>query len=202
MEFIEIDPDLLAAAASGSQPAATGPAETADAASIDTWLATWTREDMAALVKAIALGKAQEAEREVRSGFAAWQKAQRPRLASTAPRRTVAHLYALAEVASGVRLQREAEDHAAEEAESRREREAALRQLLADADKHWAAADAQARRGSASGYEQAVRTLANLAEAYTLTSSRDAFDSALRRLLVRHATRAALLRRLGEAGLL
>jgi len=60
---------------------------------------------------------------------------------------------------------------------------------------------AQAQRGSASGYEQAVRALAELAEGYALTSSRKEFDRALRRLLVRHATRRGLMRRLTEAGL-
>ncbi|MEP6501790.1 MAG: hypothetical protein ABJD97_00540, partial [Betaproteobacteria bacterium] len=61
--------------------------------------------------------------------------------------------------------------------------------------------DALAQRGSASGYEQAVRALADLAEGYALTSDSKAFDRALRHLLVRHATRGALLRRLTEAGL-
>lgn len=72
---------------------------------------------------------------------------------------------------------------------------------MAEVDKRWAAIDALAARGSASGYEQAVRALTDLAEGYALTSSRKDFDRALRRLLVRHASRSALLRRLTEAGL-
>ena len=72
---------------------------------------------------------------------------------------------------------------------------------MADVDKRWAAIDALAQRGSASGYEQAVRAMSALAEGYALTSSRKEFDRALRRLLVRHATRGALLSRLTEAGL-
>ncbi|HZE91221.1 MAG TPA: hypothetical protein VE029_05865 [Rhizobacter sp.] len=63
------------------------------------------------------------------------------------------------------------------------------------------AIDAQAQRGSASGYQQAVRALAELAEGYALTSSRKEFDHGLRRLLVRHAKRGALIRRLIDAGL-
>jgi hypothetical protein len=46
-----------------------------------------------------------------------------------------------------------------------------------------------------------VRALTDLAEGYALTSSRKESDRALRRMLVRHATRGALLRRLTEAGL-
>lgn len=72
---------------------------------------------------------------------------------------------------------------------------------MTEVDKHWDAIDAQAKRGSASGYMQAVRALVDLAEGYTLTSSRNEFERALRRFLVRHATRGALLRRLTEAGL-
>lgn len=72
---------------------------------------------------------------------------------------------------------------------------------MSEEDKRWDAIDAQAKRGSASGYDQAVRALVDLAEGYMLTSSRKEFERALRRFLVRHATRGALLRRLTEAGL-
>lgn len=72
---------------------------------------------------------------------------------------------------------------------------------MAEVDRHWDAVHAQAKRGSASGYEQAVRALVDLAEGYALTSSRKEFERALRRFLVRHATRGALLRRSTEAGL-
>ena len=101
-----------------------------------------------------------------------------------------------------MRLQREATDRARHEAERRGQRDADLRLLMAEVDQHWAAVDAQAQRGSASGYEQAVRALKDLMQAYELTASRKEFDRALRRLLVRHATRGALLRRLTEAGLM
>ena len=99
--------------------------------------------------------------------------------------------------------EREAKERAKQEAKSRQQREAALRRLMlmSHVDKQWAAIDAQAQRGSAMGYEQAVRALTELAQAYALTSSRKGFDCALRRLLVRHATRGALMRRLTVAGL-
>ncbi|MEF8726928.1 MAG: hypothetical protein V5B34_01710 [Accumulibacter sp.] len=112
------------------------------------------------------------------------------------PRRSVAELRELAESAAAVRLER-----AKQEAERGRQRKAHRRQLMAEVDKHWDAIDAQAKRGSASGYTQAVRVLVDLAEGYTLTSSRKEFERALRRFVVRHATRDALLRRLKEAGL-
>jgi hypothetical protein len=198
-EFIEVDPDLLAAAAEGSLPAAAE--DSAQAAAIDAWLAGWSREEMAAALKLIVLGQGREAERRMRTLHSTWLKVQRPTTPVSALRRSLAQLRELARSASGVRLQRQAQELALIEAESRRQREAGLRLLMADAGKHWAAVDALAGRGSASGYARAVRALTELAEGYALTSSLKEFDRALRRLLVRHATRGAFLRRLAEAGL-
>jgi hypothetical protein len=198
-EFIEVDPDLLAAAAAGSPSAAAE--DSTHAAAIDAWLAGWSREEMAAVLKLVALGQGREAERRIRTRHAAWLKEQRPTTSASAPRRSLAQLRELARSASGARRAREAQERAVKEAESRRQREASLRLLMADVDQRWAAVDALAGRGSASGYAQAVRALTDLAEGYVLTSSHKEFDRALRRLLVRHATRGALLRRLTEAGL-
>lgn len=199
VEFLEIDPDMLAAAMAGSARVAKHDAAQADR--IDAWLDEWPRNEMAALLKLIAQGQGHVAERQVRSRHAAWQKAQRPSPVASALRRSVGQLRELAQSASGIRLKREATERTKQEAKRRQQREATLRLLMTDVDKHWAAADAQAQRGSASGYEQAVRALAELAEGYALTSSRKEFDRALRRLLVRHATRGALIRRLTDAGL-
>lgn len=102
------------------------------------------------------------------------------------------------EMAAVLKLIAQGQGH---EAERHRQREACLRLLMADVDKRWAAIDAHAQRGNASGYEQAVRALAELAQSYALTGNHKTFDRALRRLLVRHATRGTLSRRLTEAGL-
>ena len=198
-DFLEIDPDMLAAAAAGSSRVAQGDA--APTGHLDAWLSEWPRDEMAAVLKLIAQGQGQLAERQVRSRHAAWLKAQHPSPAASMVRRSVGRLRELAHSASGVRVEREAQERAKQEAERRQQREAVLRLLMADVDKRWVAIDAQAQRGSASGYEQAVRALADLAEGYALTSSPKEFDRALRRWLVQHATRGALMRRLTEAGL-
>ena len=198
VEFLEIDPDMLAAAMASSAHVST--ADVSEDKSVDAWLEEWSRDEMAAVLKLLTEGRGQEAERQVRSRHAAWQKAQRPSVA-TAPMRSVADLRELAKSASGVRLEREAKARAKQEADRLRQREAQLRRLMAGVDRHWETADAQAKRGSASGYEQAVQVLADLAEGYALISNPKEFERALRRFLVRHATRGALLRRLIEAGL-
>ncbi len=198
-EFIEIDPDLLAAAAAGSPRDA--PNDSAQAAAIDAWLTEWSREEMAAVLKLTALGQGREAEPQVKTHHATWLKAQRPRPAKLVQQRSVAQLRELAQSASGVRRVRQERERATQEAERRRQREAILRLRMANVDQRWAAVNSLAERGSASGYDQAVRAIGDLAEGYALTSSRKEFDRALRCLLVRHATRGALMRRLTEAEL-
>lgn len=198
-EFIEVDPDMLVAAAAGSARVAKD--DPVRAAGIDAWLDGWSREEMAIMLKLIAQGHGIEAERRIRSGHAAWLETQRPLAIAPVPRRNVGRLRELARSASSVRMVEEANERDRQEAGRRQLREATLRLLMADVPRRWAAVDALAQRGSASGYEQAVRALADLAEGYALTSDSKAFDRALRHLLVRHATRGALLRRLTEAGL-
>jgi hypothetical protein len=200
VEFLEIAPDMLTAAAAGSPTSPDGDAGLQDD-DLDAWLEQWPRHEMVAVLKLMAEGQGQVAERQVRSRHAAWLKAQRPQASPNSILRSVAELREAAAAASVIRLERESRERAAQEAEQRSLREAQLRQLMTNAKVQWAAADAQAQRGSASGYDRAVRILAELAEGYALTATRKAFDLELRRLLARHATRGALLRRLSEAGL-
>lgn len=97
VEFLEIDPDLLHAAQAGSASGAVPDGAQADEP-IDEWLAQWTREDMAAVLKLIAQDRGTEAERQVRTRHAAWLKARRP-AAQAQARRSVAELCEAAEAA-------------------------------------------------------------------------------------------------------
>ncbi|MDR1275942.1 MAG: hypothetical protein LBL72_06140 [Candidatus Accumulibacter sp.] len=197
-EFLGIDPDLLEAASSGSASMSSRESEAQDIAA---WLETWRIPDMQDVVKRIALGQAQEAEQRVKSLYAAWLKAQHPVSLPASPTRCVAELCELARSAAAVRQAREAKERAAREAKQRQRREADLRRMMDAPDERWKDADTQATRGGASGYDEAVRILTELAEGYALVYNREAFDHGLRRFLVPHAKRAALLRRLADAGL-
>ena len=199
VEFLEIDVDLLAAATVGS--VSVTQQNIAEDDHIDAWLAEFSRDEMAAVLKLVAQSRGQEAERRVRSRRAAWLKAQPAREVSAPPRRCVAELRKIAESSSAVRLEREAQVRAQAEAQCRHQREVYLRSVMVQVDKHWKIIDGQARRGTASGYEQAVRALVLLVQAYALTSRREEFDRALRGCVARHAKRGALLRRLTDAGL-
>lgn len=198
-EFLEVDPDLLAAACINSPDAPS--AGIGEAQYLDTWLETWSNSDMKAVLRHIAMGKGREAERQVRSQYTVWLNARRPSHSSVNPRRTVAGLRELAESAAAERKKREARARKQREAERRQQRETHLRQMMAKAKAHWKTADTLARRGVASSYDQAVDILAELAEGYALTSSRAAFERDLQRFLAAHTKRRALLRRLAEAGL-
>lgn len=198
-EFLEVDPDLLEAAAAGS--ATTPPADRDEAQRITNWLDAWQAPDMKDVLRRIALGQSQEAERRVKAHYAGWLRTQRPSSFTVPPRRRVAELRKLARSAATIRQERETKERAKREAARRRQRETELRRLMSDPDKHWKKAHTHAARGVASGYDQATRTIAELAEEYALVSSRKVFDRELRRFLALHGKRAALLRRLADAGL-
>lgn len=199
VELLEIDPDLLTAAQAGSAP---DPQENAAAAeeSLDAWLAQWMREDMAAVLKLLAQDQGAEAQRRVRSRHAAWLKGQRPAVADR-PRRSVAELWEVAEVARGVREEQEAGDHTAQQAEQRRQHEAHLRRLLEDVEGQWAAIEAQAARGTRAGNEEVVRLLSELDQAHKLGARREEFNRALHRFVERLGQRSMLRRMLSDAGL-
>ena len=193
--FLEIDADIIAAAAIGSADASDRPE------SVDAWLQSLSPDELRSMLKSIVRADRPNPQREVASRYRAWHRQHAPQAAPEARRRSVAELRSLAVPAGEERRRRDALAREQQAAARRTQRDAQLRLLMSDVDKRWLARHQQAERGSASAYEQAVRALSDLAEAYAIVSDRKTFDRELRRFLVRHAKRGALLRRLTEAGL-
>jgi hypothetical protein len=193
--FLEIDADIIAAAAIGSADASDRPE------SVDAWLQSLSPDELRSMLKSIVRADRPNPQREVASRYRAWHRQHAPQAAPEARRRSVAELRSLAVPAGEERRRRDALEREQQAAARRTQRDAQLRLLMSDVDKLWLALHQQAERGSASAYEQAVRALSDLAEAYAIVSDRKTFDRELRRFLVRHAKRGALLRRLTEAGL-
>jgi hypothetical protein len=193
--FLEIDADIIAAAAIGSADASDRPE------SVDAWLQSLSPDELRSMLKSIVRADRPNPQREVASRYRAWHRQHAPQAAPEARRRSVAELRSLAVPAGEERRRRDALAREQQAAARRTQRDAQLRLLMSDVDKRWLALHQQAERGSASAYEQAVRALSDLAEAYAIVSDRKTFDRELRRFLVRHAKRGALLRRLTEAGL-
>lgn len=193
--FLEIDADIIAAAAIGSADASDRPD------SVDAWLQSLSPDELRSMLKSIVRADRPNPQREVASRYRAWHRQHAPQTAPEVRRRSVAELLSLAVPAGEERRRRDALAREQQAAARRTQRDAQLRLLMSDVDKRWLALHQQAERGSASAYEQAVRALSDLAEAYAIVSDRKTFDRELRRFLVRHAKRGALLRRLTEAGL-
>jgi len=198
VEFLEIDPDLVSAAAAGSQEIED---YCQDDDSVEVWVAELRRNEIETVINLLLQGASQQAERWVKSEFLAWLKESGSQESSPVKPRKVAELRALAKEAEKLRLEHEEKERARQEAERRKQREAYLLTLAADFDLHWNAIHQHAERGTASGYDEVKRAIVDLADAYALASNRNAFDKALRRFMVRHAKRGALVRRLVEAGL-
>lgn len=200
VEFLAIDPDLVEAAGAGSAPLATNKRD--EAKRIAAWLTTWKLPDLHGVLERIALGQGLAAEREVKAHYATWLRTHHPPATSTSPRRRVDELLERARSASAIRRRREARARTKQEAERQRRHEAALQRMMAEPDAYWKMANAAAKRGVAAGYDEALRLLSELAEAYALVAEDEAFTRELRRFVVFHGKRAALLRRLDQAGLL
>jgi hypothetical protein len=197
-EFLDIDVDLVTAAGTAGQKMPAD--DVADAQAQYTWLAQWPADERTAVLKLLLDGCGQQAERQLKSAFLSWQRAQRP-VVAVMKRRTVAELWSLSESAAAVRLQQEAAKRKKATAAKQKQRNARLRIMASDFASHWHAADKNAQRAVASGYDAATLTITDLAEAYTLCATRADFDRALADFMRRHGTRTALVKRLVEAGL-
>lgn len=198
-EFLEIDGDMLAAVGlsdgQGSIPDSERDAEQ------DVWIASLPAAEKTATLKLLLAGHAQQAERELRNRFLAWQREQQPDAKRETRRRTVAELLELSTSVAETRKGREAEQRKKTEAERQARRETFLRTLAADFERCWQAADKLAERGIASAYDEVKRALVDLSEAYALCATRADFEQKLVRFMVRHGKRGALVRRLADAGL-
>ena len=198
-EFLEIDVDLLTAAAlADSQDSKL---DSASDAEMDTWIAALPAKDKAAMLKLLLTGDAHQAERKLKLRFLAWQREQQPNDKSNERLRTVAELYVQVAAAADVREKQEAAQRKKIEAERQAKREAYLRTLAADFDRCWQAADKLVERGIASAYDELKRVLVDLCDAYMLCATRSEFDRQLVQFMAQYGKRAALVRRLVDAGL-
>lgn len=198
-EFLEVDEDLLAAAGL-SDPQGSKP-DTESDAERDVWLAALPAAEKTAVLKLLLTGNTQQAERKLKLRFLTWQREQQPVAKKETRRRTVAELHKLAASAAEVRKRREAVQRKRAEAERQAKRETYLRTLAADFDPCWQVADELAERGIASAYDELMRALVDLSEAYALCAPRADFDQKLVQFMARHGKRGALVRRLADAGL-
>lgn len=118
VEFLEIDPDWLNAAAQSSPPRCR-----AAEPEYDAWLAQRTEQELRASARLLLEGRGQEAERTLRSAFFAWE-ASRQTPDERTPRRRLADIAQDVAAMREQRLERERKVRAAIEAEQQAERRA------------------------------------------------------------------------------
>ena len=96
VEFLEIDPDLVAAAANGDVEI---DAESDDTdRQMDVWIAGLSADDSRQALKLLLSGQSNRAERQLKSRFLTWQRENSATRATATVLRTVANLRELASV--------------------------------------------------------------------------------------------------------
>ena len=198
VEYLQLDPDWLAAAAQASPPRQDPSSEEEDTG---LWLAEQTPEALRASVALLLAGRAQEAQQGVRQAYLVWQSARRP-CAEALPRRTLEQIRAGIAQAREQRLAREKAAQAALAAKQKAAREVQLVKLAARSAQIWQEIDTSLQRGSGVGYDQALRLIVELHEALMHVGQGEAYLLRLARLMQVHGTRKAWVARLKQAGLL
>jgi len=195
-EFMMLDPDWLAAAAEASPPL---PADVDDAR-FEPWLLELTSAEMRDALCQLLRGNAQETERGLRTRFLNWDRTHNPGRAEPAVRRTVAEIDARREAARALRIRRERAAHDAAELRRIAERRRYLDSLVEHESTTWERIDTTQQRGSGHAYGQAFQLLQDLAEAYACVKNDAAFRRGLVRLMAKHGSRGAWVKRLVNGG--
>ena len=102
-EFLEVDEDLLAGAGMGS-PASQD--EEVSQKEMDAWINDLPRDEVKAVLKQLLSGQGQQAERTLKSRFAAWRRGLGGD-GGGATRRSIGELRANAQAAERIRVERE-----------------------------------------------------------------------------------------------
>ena len=147
------------------------------------------------------LGQPLAAERRLHGEFLAWQRKQHPMIPGS-DRRTLAEIEAGVEAARSLRLEREREARAAEEAKRQAERARYLSTVAQQADRVWNEIDTLLQRRSGAAYDEALQRLRDLAEALQAAEREPEFRRNLQKLAAAYSRRPAWMKRLEKAGFL
>jgi len=196
VEFLELDPDWLSAAAESS-PLVLNQA----APEYDLWLAEQTAESLRGYVHLLLNGGGPETDRHVRSAFLAWQAYRNPEQLH-APRRRVADFAPAVAAARERRLEAERQARFSAEAEHQAKRAAYLAGLATTPQPVWQKIDVLLKRGSGPAHDEALHLTKELAQALNQDGKDREFQFGLDRLLDTHGKRPTWVTRLQRAGLL
>lgn len=195
-EFLELDPDLLSAAA-----AASAPDRTASAAEIEGWLDELPQPLLRATARLLLTGQAVAAERKMRHAFQSWRGTVSAERAAPA-RRCVQEIFQDMEAVRAKRLRTEGQRAAAAERKRQALRNEQLTALAATHQLIWMQIDSLLLRSSGASYDQALQLTRDLEEGMRHAGRAAEFRAGLVTLLSTHGKRRAWVDRLKEAGLM
>lgn len=199
VEFLELDPDLLAVAATGSEkPGRAGPSTEA----MSRWIGELPAAEKDDLLLRVMQGDA-HLQMELRRRFR--EATASPPQVTTASRRTIRELLQATAAHRSERERREAEAKRQESArraeEAARARDAYLKSLIGQESALWQQAVGAIERKLPKEYDRAVEILKDLRDLAAREGKSAAFGLRVGELRARYANRPALLERLTRARL-
>jgi len=196
-EYLEVDQDLLSGAIMGG-PAM--PKAVVSEKEMDLWIDALPQDGIKKVLKQLLTGKGQQAERELKTRYAAWRR-NLPNENDEPPRRTVGELRQNAEKARQVRLEKQGHKRRQLQARRREERMRYLKTLAKDFPKAWNSVQEPIKRGSGKGYDEASSAIVDISEAHALLGTKEQFSLELKEFMAPHLRRKALVQRLEKAGI-
>lgn len=204
VEFLRIDPDLVAAAAESSVEERGGPSHE----ELTRWIGRLPKADKDALLLRVAEGKEKHVHSELMGRFRDERKQSRQEksVGAKVARRTVRELLAIAEVCRQERIEREARHETARKKREDRKLAAARKEVLdflaGRADENWRQVEKLLQTGSAKQYDKAASLAADLRDALAQAGRQKEFETRFHQLHTRHARKRSFIKRLAKLGLI
>ncbi|MBF0260495.1 MAG: hypothetical protein HQL97_01485 [Magnetococcales bacterium] len=202
VDFMGIDRDLVAAAASGDQPAIRRPLSRDE---IMAALRGLSDEEKNAFLLRMALGEESHVGLELLRRLEGHIGKGASTRSASSSRRTVGELFALADTIRDARQRREAERKASERARQVQQQAAArekhLKHLSGREEKAWVEVEVFISERSAAQYDQAAALLVDLRELATRSGQTASFIARIAAIRQEHARKSSLIERLDKAGL-
>jgi len=200
MEFLELDEDLVTAAAEASEPLSPTSDQMED---MRAWIDQLQEDEMRQILLQLLSGNAGRVQRDLRRRYN--QFLQQLKASDTKyverPGRTVQELFELVEEARRKRLEREELALQRKIAEEERKRREYLAGLAKQFPEIWEKVEKFAGEKTGPAYEQAVKLLVDLYDAYTQAGRDEEFKTRFSDFTSNRNRQSALFRRMREAGL-
>jgi hypothetical protein len=200
VEFLDLDQDLVSAAATASESPSTKVDETE---SMNSCIEQLRDDEMRKMLLQVLKGETQSVQSELRRRYNQFLKqlGSGDSADSGNPRRTSEEIFELIEEARQKRLKREAQAEERRRAAAERKRRKYLDELAKRFPEEWEKVEGLAERQTGSAYAEAVESLVDMSDAYNQAGHTKEFNTQLSQFLSRHQHRAALIKRMNEAGL-